>query len=88
MRERIYTVPSQLYRLAGVGLSNFIATGEPASSQVHEEVRKDIHRRIRDIATKNGFSVRKGHTLLTNLVAAGPGWLAARTRPAVTLRAE
>jgi DNA polymerase IV len=32
LRERIYTVPSQLYRLAGVGLSNFIATGEPASS--------------------------------------------------------
>ncbi|HEY6864446.1 MAG TPA: extracellular solute-binding protein [Burkholderiales bacterium] len=26
---------------------------------------------FRDIATKNGFSVRKGHTLLTNLVAAG-----------------
>src|SRR5262249_53162778 len=26
---------------------------------------------FRDIAAKNGFSVRKGHTLLTNLVAAG-----------------
>jgi iron(III) transport system substrate-binding protein len=26
---------------------------------------------FREIATKNGFSVRKGHTLLTNLVAAG-----------------
>ncbi len=26
---------------------------------------------FRDIAETNGFSVRKGHTLLTNLVAAG-----------------
>jgi len=83
------TVASQATTVAAVGLLAGVPLGLGAGRFIYNLFADNLGV-VSDVVTPVGITVLvvPAAIVLANLVAALPGWTAARTRPALVLRAE